>query len=248
MPCGGASDETATTGVSRSPTERSARAQVAARAQRDLAEVRLGDHEHVGDLHDPALEELQRVAGCGLHHDRDGVRDLRHVGLALADADRLDDDDVERGGERRGGLARRGREPSEPPRGGGRADEDGVVGGIERDPRAVAEQRAAAAPRGRVDREHGDAEVRRAPLPHELREQRGLAGTGRAGDADDVALSPRRRARRGRGGAAAPRSAAARRACGSRRGSGPPARRTGRRCCRRSASAVPSGRDIGQAR
>ena len=58
------------------------RVQVAPRAQRDVAEVGLRDDEHVGDLHDPRLDELQRVAGAGLHDDRDGVGDLGDLGLA----------------------------------------------------------------------------------------------------------------------------------------------------------------------
>ena len=59
----------------------------------------------------------------------------------LADADGLDHDDVEGGGQRLRGRARGGREAAEALAGGGRADEDAAVGGVEGDPRAVAEQR-----------------------------------------------------------------------------------------------------------
>ena len=141
--------------------------EVAPRAQRDVAEVGLRHDEHVGHLHDPRLEELQRVAGAGLHDDRDGVGDLGDLGLGLADADGLDDDDVERGGERLRGRARRGRQAAEPPAGGGRADEHAAVGGVELDPRAVAEQRAARALRRRVDGEHRDRAPVVAPRAHE---------------------------------------------------------------------------------
>ena len=58
--------------------------QVAPRALGDVAEVGLGHHEHVGDLHDPGLEELQDVARAGLDDDGDGVGHLGDVGLALA--------------------------------------------------------------------------------------------------------------------------------------------------------------------
>ncbi len=75
--------------------------------------------------------------------------------------------------------------PSRPP-GGRRADEDAAVGGIGVDPRAVAEQRAAGALGGRVDREHRDGAPRRPPGGHERGQQRRLAGAGRPGDADDV--------------------------------------------------------------
>ena len=88
--------------------------QVAPRARRDGAEVGLRDDEHVGDLHDPGLEELEHVARAGLDDDRDGVGGLGDLGLGLADADRLDHDDVERRRERLGGGAGRGREAAEP--------------------------------------------------------------------------------------------------------------------------------------
>ena len=160
--------------------------QVAPRAQRDVAEVGLGHHEHVGDLHDPRLQELQDVARAGLDDDGDGVGHLGDVGLALADADGLDHDDVEGGGQRLRGRARGGREPAEAPGRGGRADEDAAVGRVEGDPRAVAEQRAARAPRRRVDGEHRDAAPAGPPRAHELAQQRRLARAGRPGDADDV--------------------------------------------------------------
>ena len=91
------------------------RVQVAPRAQGDVAEVGLGHHEHVGDLHDPRLQELQDVARAGLDDDGDGVGHLGDVGLALADADGLDDDDVEGGRQRVRGGARGGRQPAEAP-------------------------------------------------------------------------------------------------------------------------------------
>ncbi len=86
------------------------RAEVAPGAHRDLPEVGLGHDEHVGDLHDPRLQELQHVAAAGLHDDGDGVGDVGDVGLGLAHADGLDDDHVERGGQRGGGGAGRARE------------------------------------------------------------------------------------------------------------------------------------------
>ena len=61
-----------------------------------------------------------------------------------------------------------------------------VVGGIEGDPRAVAQQRAARAPRGRVDGEHRDAAPVCPPRAHELAQERRLARAGRPGDPDDV--------------------------------------------------------------
>ena len=156
------------------------RLQVVLRAVGDSAEVGLGDDEHVGDLHDPGLQELQRVARAGLDDDGDGVGGLGDVGLGLTDADGLDHDDVERVRERlRGGAGGR-REPAEPLAGGHRADEDVAVGGVVLDPGAVAEQRAAGALRGGVDGEHGDRATARAPLAQQRGEQRRLADAGRA--------------------------------------------------------------------
>ena len=157
----------------------------ARRARR--AEVGLGDDEHVGHLHDPRLQELQRIAAARLDDDRDGVRGLGDVGLGLADADGLDHDDVEGVGERLGGRAGGRGEAAEALARGHRADEDVAVGRVVLDPRAVAEQRAAGALGGGVDGEHGDAALARAPLAQQRGEQRRLADAGRAGDADDVA-------------------------------------------------------------
>ena len=99
--------DTATTSVARAPSERSAALRSRRARLRDLAEVGLRHHEHVGDLHDPGLQELEHVARARLDDDRDGVGDVGDLGLRLADADGLDDDDVERGGERRRRVARR---------------------------------------------------------------------------------------------------------------------------------------------
>ena len=56
--------------------------------------IHLVDRDHVGDLHDPGLQRLHRVARAGHEHEQDGVRDPRHLDLALPRADRLDEDDV----------------------------------------------------------------------------------------------------------------------------------------------------------
>ena len=49
----------------------------------------------VGDLEDAGLDRLDVVAEPGRGHDDRGVRGARDLDLVLADADRLDDDDVE---------------------------------------------------------------------------------------------------------------------------------------------------------
>ena len=60
--------------------------------------VHLVDRDHVGDLHDPGLQRLDRVAGARHQHEQHRVGDADHLHLALAGADGLDEDDVLAGG------------------------------------------------------------------------------------------------------------------------------------------------------
>ena len=108
-------------------------------------------------------------------------------GLGLADADRLDEHDVVAGRlEHHDRLARRSRDAAEPPGARRGADERVVAHGEPRHPRLVAEDAAAGALRGRVDREHGDAvPVADQVHPHRVDERR-LAGAGHARDPDPV--------------------------------------------------------------
>ena len=135
----------------------------------------------------PAFRNCSASPAAGLDDHGHRVGRLGHVGLRLADADGLDHHDVERVGQRLRGRPRGRGEPAEPLPGGHRADEHAAVGGVVLDPRAVAQQRAAGALGGRVDGQHGHAELARPPLAQQRREQRGLARAGRPGDADDVA-------------------------------------------------------------
>src|SRR5256714_46685 len=56
--------------------------------------VHLVDRDHVGNLHDPGLQRLHRIAGPGHQDEDDGVRDADHLHLTLAGADRFQEDDV----------------------------------------------------------------------------------------------------------------------------------------------------------
>ena len=100
MPLGGATEETVTTGTCGGTDGREG-LDASSRRERSghVAEVGLGHHQHVGHLHDPRLEELEHVAGAGLHHYGDRVGHVLDVGLRLADADGLDHHHVERRGE-----------------------------------------------------------------------------------------------------------------------------------------------------
>ena len=75
--------------------------------------------------------------------------------------------------------------PPSAPRRRHRADEDAGVEEVLGQPDAVAEQRAAAERRRRVDREHGDLAVGGAAELDQRADQRRLAGAGRPGEADD---------------------------------------------------------------
>ena len=87
----------------------------------DLVQHRLGgrvihlvDRDHVGNLHDPRLQRLHRVAGAGHQHEQDGVGDPDHLDLALPRADRLEQDELLAGRvQQERGLQRRLGEPAE---------------------------------------------------------------------------------------------------------------------------------------
>ena len=67
--------------------------EIAHGAVRALA-VRLVHREHVRDLEHAGLDRLHVVAEPGHRDDDDRVREVRDLDLVLADADRLDEDDV----------------------------------------------------------------------------------------------------------------------------------------------------------
>ena len=160
MPEVGRSEETASTGAAAPSVPSAARRSSSAR-RAGAPRSALVTTSTSGTSMIPAFRNCSASPRAGLHDDRDRVRRLGDVGLGLPDADGLDHDDVERGGQRLRRRAGRGREPAEPLAGGHRADEHVAVGGVVLDPRPVAEQRAAGALRRRVDGEHGDAAAAR---------------------------------------------------------------------------------------
>lgn len=60
--------------------------------------VGLVDDHEVGDLHDAALDALELVACACEHEGQEGVGELGDGELGLADADGLDEDDIEASG------------------------------------------------------------------------------------------------------------------------------------------------------
>ncbi len=159
---------------------------VAQRVHRAAA-LELVDRDGVGEVEHVDLLQLRRGAELRRHHVERGVDVGDDARVALPDAGGLDDDEVEAAGlhdvdhvgEVLGDLVgATGRE---------RAEEDPVaVEGVGADP--VAEQRAAAATAGRVDREDRDPQLVLLVEPeaaYELVGQRRLAGAAGTGDAED---------------------------------------------------------------
>ena len=148
--------------------------------------IELVDHDDIGEVEHVDLLELTGGAELRRHHVERKVDQRHDARVALADAGRLHDHQVEACrlgrdddvGQRRrqlaAGLARRDR-----------AHVD--VRSVDRvHPDAVAEQRAAALPPGRIDGDHGDPGIAgiEAEAADDLVGQRRLAGAAGAGDAD----------------------------------------------------------------
>ena len=85
-------DQVAEAGVRILSAARKSAAAILARV--DIVAVGLVDRDHVGELDHALLQALQFVAGAGEHQHQEKVGHVGDSGLRLADADRLDDDDV----------------------------------------------------------------------------------------------------------------------------------------------------------
>jgi hypothetical protein len=98
-----------------------------------------------GDLHDPCLEGLNRVARTGDEHEHNRVGMVDDVDLALADAHGLDEHGVVAGRvHQQRGLDRRLGESAERPPRGHRPYEHLRIEEVRGQPDPVAKQRAAA--------------------------------------------------------------------------------------------------------
>ena len=149
--------------------------------------VALVDCDHVGNLHDPGLERLDRVTGTWHQHEHDGIGDPYHLDLALAGSYRLEEDKLfPRGVEDEQRLQGRLGEPAEVSARAHRADEDLRVEEVVGEANPVAEQGAVGERARGVDRDHADRRARFADVADERRDQGRLADPGRAGDADGV--------------------------------------------------------------
>jgi hypothetical protein len=158
-------------------------------AQRVLgaALLELVEHDHVGEIEHVDLLELARRAVFGRHHVQGQVRDIDDLGVALPDARRLDEHEIEARGpverdhvrqHRAGGemLAARRERAHENLRGRERVHAD-----------AVSQQRAAGTSSRRIDGDHGDLPVgkRTRETQQQLVGERALARAARARETDD---------------------------------------------------------------
>ena len=159
--------------------------------------------------------------GCATKSE--GVDELRDLRLGLPDADRLDEDDVEDGGEHRDRRPGRLGEAAEPLARRHRAEEDARIAGVRAHADAVAEQCAARHAARRIDREDADR-------PAAARRRRTSASSSVDLPAPGAPVMPMRRRRR-RGVASRARS--------SRRAARDPPR-GGPAGCRRRGSAHPA--------
>ena len=155
--------------------------------------IHLVDRDHVGDLHDPGLQRLHRVARARHQDEHDLVGDAHHLDLALPRSDGLEEDDVRPGGvEQQEGLQRGLGQPAEMPTGAHRADEHSRVEEVIGEPDPVAEQRSPREGARRVDRDHPHRQVERANVRDQRADQRRLADAGRPRDPDREGRAGRR--------------------------------------------------------
>ena len=134
----------------------------------------------------PALMYCRLSPEPGWTHSTIGVGDHGDVGLRLADADGLDDHPIVHRAHQHDRGQGLGRETAEPAARRHRAHEHTRILGIECEADAIAQQRAAALPRRRVDRDHADAAVLGAQRLDQPRDQGRLADAGRAGQPDHL--------------------------------------------------------------
>ncbi len=162
-----------------------ARSLAAALASCAAIAVGLVDRDDVDDLEDALLDALQLIAGAGEGEEGERVDHAGDRDLGLADADGLDQHDVEAGSlEDRHRLAGRAGDTAE--RAGARRGPDERIG-VDRQPGhagLVAEHRATRTYARRIDREHADAVALLDEVHAERLDERRLADAGHAGDAD----------------------------------------------------------------
>lgn len=155
--------------------------------RRAFGERKIGfvDHQHIGDFEDAGLDRLHVVAQSRCIHHHAHIGDLGDLDFRLAGADGFHHHDIAaRSVEDVDHARRRARQSAEMAAAGERPDEHARIGGMLRHADTVAQNGAAGERRRRIDRDDADALAALAQLADIGRDQRGLAGTRRAGEAD----------------------------------------------------------------
>ena len=133
----------------------------------------------------PAFSACTESPEPGIRTSTHLVGDAHHLDLALAGADRLEEDDVLAGRvEQQQRLERRLGQPAEVPARPHRADEHAGIEEVVDEADPVAEQRALRERARRIDRDDADRQLEAPNVPDERSDQRGLADARRAGDTD----------------------------------------------------------------
>ncbi len=152
--------------------------------------VGLVHHEDIGNLENPGLDGLDVVPQPGDHHHQRGMGGADDFHLVLADADRLDDDDIPPHGiEDADDIVGGAGESAEVSAGPERADENAVVGGVPVHADAIAQDGTAAERAGGIDRHHGHGFALLPKSLDQLVGQGGFAGPGRAGHSQNEGLA-----------------------------------------------------------
>ena len=150
-----------------------------------VSAVGLVDGQHVGQLQHALLDALQRVPTAGQQQHEERVDHLGDGDLRLTDPHRLHEHDVEaRRFDHDDRLSRRPRHPAERARRRRRADVGVGILGQAGHARLVAEDAPAGPRRGRVDGEDGNAVTLAGQHRPDGVDERRLADSGHARDAD----------------------------------------------------------------
>lgn len=143
------------------------------------------DYENVGDFHNSGLEALDVVAHARDEDDEGQVCEAGDFDFVLADAYRLDEDDIFAAGfEYEGYVGGREREAAESAARGHRTSVEAGVTLVILKTDAIAEECAAGEGAGGIDSEDADGLLGIAKAAGEAIDQRALACSGGAGDAD----------------------------------------------------------------
>ena len=138
--------------------------QVGERTRGRRAHVGLRHNGDVGNLGDARFHELQRVSRGRLNAKHNRIGHRGDIGFRLPDAHALDDDPIVKRAEQRRSRKSDICEPAKPPARGDGADEHAVIFRVGAHAHAVAEQRAAARPRRRIDGHHRHGLPRRRAI------------------------------------------------------------------------------------